>query len=547
MRICMFGIVLFCGLVWSAIRVAAGESVSSGGAWSASIDPWPTLLTDAPPEAGPVVPFVRRAVELFDTTAQTRHNATELQDEIGEIHARLAAVNAKLDVTVDERGRLMHRLTEFEHRERECLESLRGQLETALKEELSQALRRNADELRRRVAMKLQLFDARRTDALEETLDEEFRLRERQLEELRQEVDLQSQEFLNRLAHVGTDVAAAQAIRRDMTETLARRKAEFEARRNRLTTEREAFVLAQRSDFTEHVTQQLRGEQQQRLRLREAEFRAGMARLLQQTNHEETDQLQELHQEIENVTRRYSQLVQSRALWQARSEALNQQLAAKIQRVDELEAAQTTALAKLEEALQTFAPSERRGSVFAWFGDMIHRLPVEVGTQLEWLRRRVESRLARVQQAETQRRLVRDRQMALQLSRELELRYQQARARQQQEQETKARKAQELLARVDQLDRRGQFDEALKLVSKAQEIDPSHAGTVALVRERLMAAREQVVRRAQTEQVERLFARAMDLFKRERYEEAVSLFQQVVAQEALVESPSPPRVEVGNR
>ena len=504
---------------------------------------------NAPSEAAPVVSLMRQAIEQFDAVTQARRSVVRLRDELDDVRIKLDPVSAKLNIALDERVRLMRQMTDAEHQERKRLEALQGELESALKSEMSRLMHRNTEELRRRLAMKLQLFDAQRADALEETRDEEFRLRERQLDQLHQEINLQSQEFLTRLAHAGPDAAAAQAIRRDMTDTLARRKAEFETRRNQLGKEHEAFVSAQRSDFIQQVTQQLRVEQQQRERLREAEFRAGMARLLQQTSHEDSDQLDELRQAIDHVTKRHGQLVQSQALWEARLEALNQEREAKRHRVDELEAAQITALAKLEEALEGDVSNDRRNSVFAWFRETMHHLPEELGTELEWIRRRVEVRLTEVQHAEAQQRRIRDRQMALQLSHELEQRYRQARMKQWQEQGVKARKAQELLARAEQLERRGQFDEALKLVSQVQELDPSHAQTVALLRERLLAAREQAVRRAQADQLERMFARAMELFERKRYEEAVSLFQQVVAQEAGVgvEQHFSSRLEAGNR
>lgn len=530
-----------------SVHVTAGETVSTTAPLEASADSWAILTTNAPPETGSILPYMRRVVELFDAVTQTRLQAAQLRDQRAEVRLGQVEANTALDMAMDEWTALGRRLAEYERRGRERLESLRGELETAFNARVAAAAQRNTQELHRGVAVRLQQFDAIQREAKEKTLDEEFRLKERQLERLRQEIDLQSRQFLDRLDQAGKNIAVSQAIQRDMTQTLAQRKTEFEEKRHQLNAERDAFAAAQRSEFIGRVAQELRAEHKQRLRLQEAEFRTELVQLLQQTNREQIDQLLEIHQHFDRATQRYSQALQYCALWEARSEALNQQLAARIHRVDELEIARTTALAKLEEALQASALSERRPVLFAWFSKAVERLPADIETELEWLRRRVEQRVANVQQTEAQRRMVRDRQMALQISRELEVRYQRARVKQQQEQQVRARKAQELLARVEPLEHRGQLDEAIKLVSQAQELDPGCAGTAVLVRRRLIAARDQAVRRAQSEQLEQMFARAMDLFKQQHYDEAVVLFQQVVAQERLLQSSPTSRLELGNR
>ena len=144
-----------------------------------------------------------------------------------------------------------------------------------------------------------------------------------------------------------------------------------------------------------------------------------------------------------------------------------------------------------------------------------------------------------------QRRVLRERQLAMQLSREMESKFHQAKRRQQRDQETRARKADELLGKVEQRATRGRYDDALQLIAQTQALPPPQMSRVAMLREQIVTAKDEATRQAQTAQIEQSFARAKEVFKQGRYEDAIGLFEKVIAQEAAQGGES--SVQLANR
>ena len=116
-----------------------------------------------------------------------------------------------------------------------------------------------------------------------------------------------------------------------------------------------------------------------------------------------------------------------------------------------------------------------------------------------------------------------------------EAQHEQARLRQQREQQVRAKNADELLGKARLLAGRGEYDQAIQLLSQAQAINPPQVDQIAMAREELLAAKDRRQRDSQTAQLEQLFAEAMKVFEQGRYDEAVTLFEQVIAREAQLE------------
>jgi tetratricopeptide (TPR) repeat protein len=137
-----------------------------------------------------------------------------------------------------------------------------------------------------------------------------------------------------------------------------------------------------------------------------------------------------------------------------------------------------------------------------------------------------------------QRRIVRERQQALQLSREMAEQHRKIEERQQREQQVRSRNAEDLLAKADRFAAKGQFDQALELLAQAQAINPPQLDRIALMREQLIATKTQREREQQTAELDGMFRRAKTAFDAGRYEESVALFEQVIAHEAALGRPS---------
>ena len=127
----------------------------------------------------------------------------------------------------------------------------------------------------------------------------------------------------------------------------------------------------------------------------------------------------------------------------------------------------------------------------------------------------------------------------------MESEFHEAELKQQREQDARARKAEELIGKAEQLAGRGRYDEALQLVAQAQALSPPQLSRVAILREQLVAAKEDATRQAQSVEIEQSFARAMDVFKQGRYEDAVVLFEKVIASEAAEDGDA--SVQLANR
>ena len=522
-----------CG--WPATELLAAESIAGGQALGGSSEPSEIFLTDVPPEAKYLASSLQRAIEVFRSSLDAQRTVKQLRAEQDDVKARLTAVTGEIELLAQSRQRLEQQLAALERQSQERFDALRKELEAQLEAELARTRQQSVDEFQRGVARKVQAFEARQQEMIGTAVDQELQLKEHELQQLTQEIQIQTQELLDRLGRLEVGSEPAKQLERSMSQALAQRKTELETRRNQLSVERTTLLAKQRNDFITKLTQQQQQvEQGQRLTLKEASLRSAMADLLHKTELEESGKVEQARQAFEKAKQREADIVQHEASLSARAEKLEKGLMEALRRVEALEAERQASLASLEQTFRKPNPG-LRVEVISWFNRMIQQAPPELASEMGLLQQRLMAQVEQERQLEAQRRLLRERELALQLSREMTSKYQEIQLKQREEREARSRKAEELLARANQLANRGKFDEALKLIAETQALNPPQLSKVEILREELVVAKDQAVRTARAAQVERLFAQAMKVFEQGRYEDAVPLFNQVIAEEAALE------------
>ncbi|MBI3330876.1 MAG: hypothetical protein HYZ96_02040 [Candidatus Omnitrophica bacterium] len=517
-----------------AARSFAEDGASAAGRPTASFS---SFLAQVPAEARPVAPVLQQVFRAYTAHEQAQRDLRQLRLAQDGVKTKLATVSGELKVLGEHRQRAEQELAALEREQDNRLAALRKDLEARLAEELVQTRQLITEELQGESNRLLQTFEARQQAAIDKTLDQELNLKERELQQLSQEIELQTQDLLDRLARVEADPALASSIEHAMQEVLARRKAELEARRSHLRAERDAYIARGRAQFGEQLKSEQALELQRRLTVQEATLRQSMAELLHQTRRQDAAYLQAKREEVAGVQQRHQALAQEQAALQGRVEELDREMTAKLHRAESVQAERQVSLARLEQAFQRPHADQRVGAI-AWLTEAIQQAPAELATELSLLQQRLVTQVREEKQLEEQSRILRERQLALQVAREMEARYQQARLAEQRERDAASRKAEDLITRAGELAGKGRFDEALRLVSQAKALNPPQMSRVAVLQEQLLADRERARREAQTAELERLFARAMETFHQGQYEESVGLFERVIAQEAELEGAS---------
>ena len=523
-------ILLCAAVVWPGLLASAAESVPSsrlatGGNASQ------TLIPDAPAEAQDVAPLLRQVVDIVTSASALQRDIKALRAESDGVKTRLTAARGELQSVQQQLDELTQQSQSFERQQRDRIESLRKELEAKVAEELTIARQHISVEQSADFTREVQVFESRQHDVIAQSLDQELFLKERELDQLSQEIDAQTQELLSRLSRLDADSQVAKGLEKSTTDAIAKRKAQLAARRQQLAEERNTRLGAQRKEFIEKLKQQQVVEQERRMTLKEASLRSSMAELLTKAQREDAKKVEQARLALDEVRERHTKLTQQHALLTTRVDALAQELASDIEQLKELERQRQGSVARLEEAFHRPNPTQQSG-VLAWFGRVIQQLPAEAASELSQLHQRLVVVAEQEQKLQAQRRMLRERQLALQVSREVETQYQELQAKQRQEQESRSRRAEELLSKAHQSAGRGDYDEALQLLTQAQALNPPQADAITIAQDELMRTRVQVQRQAQTAQVEQLFDRAMKVFGQGHYEEAMVLFQQVIDQEA---------------
>ncbi len=538
-----FGIGL---MVWPARPSLAGQPAAAGEVSAGPTGSFASFLVDSPQNVRSITPILQHVVATFESSQEIQSRVKQLRIDQDAAKTKLTAVSGELEMAGQQHQQLEQQLRASEVEQQARLESLRKELESRLEQELVLTRRQITDDQGGDFTRRVQAFESHQREAIERALDQEFQLKERELQQLSQEIQAQTQELVGRLARLAAGPDVASVLQRSTSEILAGRKAVLEARRAKLTVERDALLGKQRDEFIAQIKQQQAVDQQRRLIFKEASLRQAMAELLHKTTTDDSGKATRLRQALDEITARSGQLTQQQATLNARIEALGRESSSGLQRISELDGDRQTSLSRLEEAFQKPNPG-LHPEALAWFGRAIKLLPPELATDLGSVHQRLLARAEQERQLAEQRRMLRERQVAMQLSHQMEVEFHQAELRQQREQEAKAKKADELLTNAEQLAGRGRYDDALQFVAQAQALSPPQLSRVAILREQLVAAKEGAARQSQTAQIEQSFARAMEVFKQGRYEDAITLFEKVIAQEATHDQGGEPSVQLANQ
>ena len=506
--------------------------------------PLTAFLADTPQEARTFAPTLQHVVAIFESGQEIRQRVKQLHLDQDAAKTKLTAMSSESELIAQQRQQLEQQLQASETAQQARLDTLRKGLESHLEEELTLTHRQIIEQQDADFARRVQVFETHQREAIGSALDQEFQLKERELQQLSQEIEAQTQELIGRLARLEAGSDVADALQRSTSQTLAGHKAELEARRAALAGEREALLGKQRDRFTGQLKQQQAAGQQRRLIIKEASLRQAMAELLRKTAAEDVGRSAQLRATADGVAQRAAQLAQQQTVLQSRLESLDRALASDTRRMGDLDADRQTSLSRLEAALQRSNVVES-AEALAWFGRALQSFPPELATDLGFVRQRLLARAGQERQLAEQRRVLRERQLAMQLSHQMESEFHEAELKRQREQDARARKAEELIGKAEQLAGRGRYDEALQLVAQAQALSPPQLSRVAILREQLVAAKEDATRQAQSVEIEQSFARAMDVFKQGRYEDAVVLFEKVIASEAAEDGDA--SVQLANR
>jgi len=513
--------------------VGAAEAVKTAALSSGPSESFPAFLTNVPPEAQDIAPALRRVLQVVKASGAIEHAVKQLRADQDATRSKLTAINGEIELLLQERQQLLAQLALLEKAQQQRLETLRKELETRMETELAQARQQIQQEQQADLSRQVQAFVARQQQAMDEALQKELELRERELTQLTQEVELETQGIVGRLSRLDVDATLAKSLQQSTQDALARRKAQLEAQRAQLITDRDTRLARERDEFSTKLQQQQATELQRRLTLKEAGLRSAMAEILHKSRVEETRKSDQVRQALGEVGQRHAKLVQQQTQLASRKDALGNELDAKLAQARDLETQRQLSLAQLEEVFHNPHPSTHTKAL-AWLGAAIPQLPPEISDEIQLLQQRMVALMQKERELEEQRRVLRERQLALQLSREIELQYQQKRLREQQAEQAKASRAEELAARATELAQRGAFDDALKLIGQAQGLNPPppQLSKLAMMREELLSAKTEASRKAQAAELEQVFNRAMQAFETGSYEQAVALFEQVIAQEA---------------
>jgi len=514
-------------LAWAGQRILTGEIISPAVSSEA-------ILSKMPPDAKRIAAVLRRAVEAYEAWDRAQLNLKQLRTERDTLKTELVGVTGQLELLDREQRHPEEELQALERRRNERLQTLAGQLEAELQEQLAQAREQMTVELQRDLDRQVRVFEARQRELIGQHLDHTLRLEETESEHVVKEIQLQTSELLDRLRQIEAESQLRQTLETAVGQALARRESALQARRSKLEHQRDELVATRRHTYAETLKQRIDAELQSRLVLKEAGLRQGMSGLLHETYAEDSRLVAEAKDRLQQVTDRRVRLQDRLTVLKAQLEGLSGNVTALTRRVQDREGERQVTLTKLDE---TFRKGNLTSHMEAlrWFGQVIHEVPPPLATELGFIKERVEVRVERERRVEEQRRVLRERQLALQISRQMEQRYLRAEQERQREQDARLRKADELLSRARQLASRKQFAQALRLVAKAEALNSPRASAIAMVREELVAAERQAWQDARLDELEGTFASAMTAYNSGNYGHAVSLFEQVIEQEAEVD------------
>ncbi|MBI3323743.1 MAG: hypothetical protein HYZ92_00495 [Candidatus Omnitrophica bacterium] len=489
-------------------------------------------LTNAPGPAQEVVPALRAVLDTFETSREAQRRLQQQRAASDQVRTTLLTMSEEVKQLGQHREKVAQQLEVMEHQQLDRLATLRKELEARLQEELVQARAQITAQLEQDYTRQLHEFESRQREAIEQSLDDDLRFKEREIQQLTQEIEIQTRELVERLSRLEADSGVAKSLEQATSEAIAKRKADLYVRRQQLQAQRDAILKQRRDEFTRKLQQQQQLERQRRIVLKEAGLRQAMAEVLQKTQAKETSPVEPLRQALEEIDRRESQLAQQQTTLKSRLDTVAAALTQTTHELETLEGQRKDSLVRLETAFERSGPG-LSPEALKWFSQFVQQTPPEVAAELGLLQQRLVARTEQERQLKEQHRMLRERELALQVSHQVEEQYQRLQEDRRRESEERSRRAQDLVNRATQLRERGQFNKALELVAEAQALNPPPpvAGSIALLRDQIMSEKGEAVTQAQYSYVESIFSNAMQAFQRGDYEQAIKMFEQVVSQE----------------
>ncbi len=475
-------------------------------------------------------------VQVAQTSLETEGAVRRLRAEHDDLASKLAAAAGELQLLNEQREQQVQELSALEGEARERVNALHRDLEAKLERQLAEARQAIAQEQQEEFARQVQQFQAHQSEAITAALTKDVEAKEREVEQATQELSALTDNLGSQFARLGLDAQMALSIRQSLKEAVAKKKSELELQRARLESERDAQLARVRQGFVAKLQEQFAVESARRLTLKEASLRSGMADLLRKTSEQEDPQVARARERLADLHHRRITATQHHALLKARVEDAARELEAALQRAKDLQRQREASLTHLEQALQSPHASDNEQAL-AWLGRALPSLPPAIAADLEALQQRMAALIRQERELAEQRRVLRERQLALQLSRDLELQYQRNRLQQQQEAQARAKRIEGGITRANELASRGQFDDAVHALEQveAQAGDAAQAARIKTLREDMVAAKTAAARKQEAARVERLFSNAMTVYQRGDYEHAMLLFQQVIDDEAKLQ------------
>ncbi len=522
---------LVASMGWTAVARAQDSFVALQQTPDARSGSLQALLLNSPPAATPWASSLIQAVEAFTAIQEHQKQLRQLRMETDAVKTELVAINSALELVGRERVELDKQVAALDAKRRDSLGALRKELEGRLNEELTTARSQIVRELDTDMAKQVHAFEARQGEAIEESLTQELQSEEREILHVTKELEALTQELRERLGQLQPGSELANSVQTSVGRTLAQRNAELQARRADLKIRRDKMLADRRAELTERIRQRNTQELQTRLMYKEATLRQSMADLLSKAQAREQDDLVAKQQALMEVKGRQGQLGKRQQLLATRLEEMERKTIGLAKLMEQDENTHAQLLGKLEQTFQQANPRMHQEGL-SWFGQVIQQSPPEMAAELSIVYNRLMAKAQQEQQAAEHEKMIRERQLAMEVSREMERRFQQDQQERERTQAAVAKKVDDLMAKIRALQSAGKFDDALRLVAQIQAIDPEQSNQAEMLRQDIISARSDASQREQSAGVERMFGQAMQAFQKGNYEQAVALFERVISSEA---------------
>jgi hypothetical protein len=497
------------------------------------------LLANTPPSALPWAGALAHSIKAYESAREAYEQVKQLRLQQDATRTEITAATGSLELLTRQRTELEAQIQKLESERQERLVTLRRELEARLQDELSQARVQIDEELKQEFVRTMTAFETRLGTLIDQHLEQQVEYQQREIDQLSTELQTLSDEMKGRLGRLQQSPELGVSLEQSVGRAVAEKKAEIQVRRQQIQAQREQLISKRRAEYAEKLRQQQAVEHQTRLLYKEASLRQAMAELLHGAQTQEDGALRQAKSAWDDLKPRLMQAAKRQSLLTTRLEALTQQYAAATQRITTEEAARGESLVRLEQSFQK-SNIVAQPEAWTWFAQVIQESPPQLATELTVIYHRLNARVQQERQIREQQKMLRERQLAMQVSREMEKRYQVEQERRQQEQQAKAKRADELMVKVRELQAAGRFDEALHILPQLQMLNPAMSSQLALLEQDLLGAKEQSMQQARAGEVEHMFKQAMQAFEQGSYDQAVNLFEQVISKEAQLNTGASP-------